>query len=325
MTLGAFVSPGRSLERTLERVELADRLGFSAIFTTHIASYDSLTVLMAYAARSRHARLGTGVLPIYSRTPVACAQQAVTVDAFSGGRLVLGLGVSHAPIVEGWYGQKIDRPVGDMRQYAGVVRAILRGEEPPPSDRFPTSFRFAGVDPRPEVPIYLAALSPRMLRLAGEIADGVVLWLCVPEYIASTVVPEIRAGAERAGRDPQSIAIVAAVPAAVTDDREAAAERLRNDLIPYFSLPFYRAMLERSGFGDELAAFDRALSDGGPAKAAAAISDRFVGALAAIGSAEEARAVVARYAQAGATLPCVGPIPGTEFTSTLEALAPNRR
>ncbi len=322
MTVGAFVSPGRSLERTLERVELADRLGYEAIFTTHIAGFDSLTVLMAYATRSQRARLGTGVLPIYSRTPVACAQQAATVDAFSGGRLVLGLGVSHAPIVEGWYGQKIDRPVRDMRHYFGAVRAILRGEEPPASDRFPTAFRFAGVEPPARVPIYIAALSPRMLRLAGEIADGVILWLCVPEYIESVVVPEVRAGAERVGRDPGAVAVVAAVPSAVTDDRDTAKERLRSDLVPYFSLPFYRAMLERSGFGADIAAFDRAMQENGPQAAAAAISDRFIASLAAIGPESEARAAVERYQRAGATVPCVGPIPGTDFQATLDGLAP---
>jgi alkanesulfonate monooxygenase SsuD/methylene tetrahydromethanopterin reductase-like flavin-dependent oxidoreductase (luciferase family) len=93
---------------------------------------------------------------------------------------VIGLGVSHRPVVEAWYGQTLDKPLREMRQYVGIVRATLRGENPPQGDKFSSSFRFMGFDPRPDIPIYLAGLSERMLRLAGEIADGVVLWLCNP-------------------------------------------------------------------------------------------------------------------------------------------------
>ena len=113
--------------------------------------------------------------------------------------MVLGIGVSHRATVEPWYGQTIDRPVREMREYASAVRAILRGEEPPPdNEKFRTSFRFMGYDVRAELPLYIAALSPAMLRLAGEIGDGVMLWLCNPEYIREVVIPEVRTGRERA-------------------------------------------------------------------------------------------------------------------------------
>jgi hypothetical protein len=114
---------------------------------------------------------------------------------------------------------------------------------------------------------------------------------------------------------------VAAVPAAVTDDPEAARASLRGDLIPYFSLPFYRAMIERSGFGEDVAAFDAEMASGGPERAAAAIGDRFLQTLTAIGSADEAERSVQRYLEAGATSPCLGGVPGTDFDATLEALA----
>lgn len=311
MGLGSFIGVGRSLETALQRVETAERLAYESVYVTHIAGRDSVTTLMAYAARSERVRLGTGVMPIYSRTPVATAQSFATLDEFSGGRAVIGLGVSHRPAVEAWYGQTIEKPLREMREYVGVVRAILRGEDPPQGDRFRSAFHFAGYSPRPDIPIYLAALSPGMLRLAGEIADGVVLWLCTPEYIRDVVVPSV-------GRE---IDIVAAVPSAVTSTPDEAKARLRQELIPYFSLPFYRAMLERSGFGDDIAGFDRGIKQGGPDAAAAAISDRFLDALAAIGGAEEAAASVRRYAEAGATSPCVGAIPKTDFDATLEALA----
>jgi len=313
--VGTFISVGRSLETAMQRVERAERLGYDSVYVTHIAGRDSLTVLMAYASRTERIKLGTGVLPIYSRTPAAAAQQAVTVDEFSGGRMVLGLGVSHRVTVEGWYGQEIGKPVREMREYVGAVRAMLRGEEPPDGERWPTKFQFMGIEPRADLPIYVAALSPAMLRLAGDVADGTVLWLCNSEYVREVVVPEVSAGRERAGKPLEGFDIVAAVPSAVTDDPDAARAVLRGDLIPYFTLPFYRAMIERSGFGADIEAFD---SGGGDA---AAISDAFLEKLTAIGSAEEATAAIERYRDAGATAPCVGAIPKTDFDATLEALA----
>src|SRR5215203_6778311 len=201
MALGCFVSTGRSLPAALERVRLAEELGYESCWVTHVNGRESLTVLTAYAGVTQRIRLGTGVVPIYTRTPATMAQTAATIDDVSGGRLNLGLGVSHRPVVEGWYGQTIDKPVAEMREYVSIVRAILRGEAPPAGAKWQTGFQLIGVDPRPELPIYLAGLSPAMLRLAGEIGDGVILWLCVPEYIHDVVVPAVREGRERAGQD----------------------------------------------------------------------------------------------------------------------------
>lgn len=315
MALGTFIGVGKSLETALQRVELAERLGYESAYVTHIAARDSVTLLMAYAARSERLRLGTGVTPIYSRTPAAAAQSFATVDEFSGGRAIAGFGVSHRPVVEGWYGQTIDKPLREMREYVGIVRAIFRGEDPPQGEKFGSFFHFMGLEPRPDIPIYLAGLAPGMLRLAGEIADGVVLWLCNPEYIRNTVVPTVAEGRAKAGKPAEGFDIVAAVPSAVTSEPDEAKAQLRGELIPYFSLPFYRKMIELSGFGEDLAAFDAAGSD------PSAISDRFLTTLAAIGSAEEAAATVRGYADSGATSPCLGGIPKTDFDATLEALA----
>jgi alkanesulfonate monooxygenase SsuD/methylene tetrahydromethanopterin reductase-like flavin-dependent oxidoreductase (luciferase family) len=209
-----------------------------------------------------------------------------------------------------------------MREYVSIVRAAFLGEDPPEGDIFKSHFRFMGYQPRADIPVYVAALSPRMLRLAGEIADGVMLWLCNPEYIREVVVPEVRAGRERAGKSLEDFDVVAAVPSAVTDDRAAAYETMRGDLVTYFSLPFYRAMIERSGFGEDIAGFDEGVQAGEVDRAKAAISDRFLDLLTAIGSEDEVRACVARYRDAGATSPGVGPVPRTDFEATLEAAAP---
>jgi alkanesulfonate monooxygenase SsuD/methylene tetrahydromethanopterin reductase-like flavin-dependent oxidoreductase (luciferase family) len=247
---------------------------------------------------------------------------AATLHEQSGGRLRLGLGVSHRAVVEGWHGQTIDKPVAEMREYVGILRAILAGEPPPAGEKWQTTFALSGIGPYPDLPIYIAALSPAMLRLAGEVADGVMLWLCNPEYIREVVMPEVSAGREGAGKTLEGFEVVAAVPSALVDDLRLATMAMRGDLLPYFGLPFYRAMLERSGFGEDIAAYDDAAARGDGAGVRAAISDRFLHALCAIGSPEDVRAGVARYQQAGVNAPCVGPIARTDFEATLRAAAP---
>jgi alkanesulfonate monooxygenase SsuD/methylene tetrahydromethanopterin reductase-like flavin-dependent oxidoreductase (luciferase family) len=321
MAIGAFIGTGRNLERALDRVRRAEELGYESAYVTHIAARDSLTVLTRYATVTERIRLGTGVLPIFSRTPASAAQTAATIDEISSGRMVLGIGVSHRVTVENWFDAEITKPVTQMREYAGIVRAILNGDEPPAGEFFNSRFAFMGYPPRPELPIYIAALSPNMLRLAGEIADGVMLWLCNPQYIRETVIPEVRTGRERAGKTLEGFDVVAAVPVGVTDDPDAARAAFRKDLIPYASLPFYRAMLERSGFGADLAAFDDGLARGDRDQAMAGLSDELLASLAGIGDGDAARAKVVEYQDAGTTSPCIGGIPSAGFDAALDAVA----
>jgi alkanesulfonate monooxygenase SsuD/methylene tetrahydromethanopterin reductase-like flavin-dependent oxidoreductase (luciferase family) len=328
MSIGCFISTGRSLDQATARVKLAESLGYHSAFVTHIAGRESLTVVTAYALATERIRVGTGVVPIYTRTPATMAQTAATIDELSGGRLALGLGVSHRLIVEGWHGQTIDHPVEEMGEYVAIVRAVLRGEDPPAGRKWASGFHLAGLDPRPRLPIFIAALSPAMLRLAGEIADGVMLWLCNPNYIREVVVPAVRDGRERAGKSLDSFEVVAAVPAAVTKQAPSggadnssttadAYEAIRGELLPYFGLPFYRTMLDRSGFGADIAAYDAAQGDS--AKMREAISNEFLQGLTAVGDGPAVRAGIERYRAAGVTLPCVGPISKTDFDATLRA------
>ena len=200
MAVGSFVSVGRSLDTAIERVKLAEQVGYESVYVTHIAGHDALTILAAYACHTERVLLGTGVVPIYTRTPAAMAQTAASLNAISGGRLVLGLGVSHRPVVEGWHGQTIDKPVAEIKEYVGKVRAILAGEQPEPGGKWPTGFALLPDVRAPDTRVYMAGLSPAMLRAAGEAGDGVVLWLCNPNYIRDVVVPEVTKGRERAGQ-----------------------------------------------------------------------------------------------------------------------------
>jgi alkanesulfonate monooxygenase SsuD/methylene tetrahydromethanopterin reductase-like flavin-dependent oxidoreductase (luciferase family) len=206
--------------------------------------------------------------------------------------------------------------VAEMREYVALVRALLAGQEPPTGQRWNSAFAFNGFKPRGDIPIYLAGLSPAMLRLAGEIADGVVLWACPASYVKDVVLREITAGRARAGRELAGFDICAAVPSAVVDDPAVACDGIRTELHRYFGLPFYRAMFAQAGYDADIAAYDAAAD---VTAQRAAISDAFIADLCAIGKPADVAAGVARYRAAGATNPMITNIAGTDLRPTLLA------
>src|ERR1700744_6179438 len=299
-----------------EHPELADRLGYDSINCSHIAARDSFTTLAGLAHLAPSVTLATAVAPIYHRSPASMAQTAATVDDLSGGRFRLGLGTGHRVTMGGWHGPDIGNPVAEMREYVALVRALLAGGEPPAGLRWNSRFAFHGFKARADIPISLAGLSPAMLRLAGEIADGVVLWACPASYVGDVVVREVAAGRARAGKDLAGFDICAAVPSAVVDDPAGAHDGIRTELHRYFGLPFYRAMFSQAGYHANIAAYDAA--DGMTAQRDA-ISDAFIADLCAIGKPEDVAAGVARYRAAGATNPMITNIAGTDLRPTMGA------
>src|SRR5713101_3323137 len=296
-----FLSPGADLAAAVDCARRADALGYDSVWVTHGLGRDALLVLSAYARVAPRVGLGTGILPIYPRHPVLMAQEALTLQEISGGRLLLGIGVSHRPMMEASLGLDMGRPLEVLREYVAVLRQALTGRVEHAGPRYRVAWQ-SGVPRLPAPPpIYLAGLGIAMLELAGEIADGAVLWLCAPAYIREHAVPAIRRGRQRAGKALDGFEIVASVPAAVTADRVAAAAAFKGELARYLALPFYRAMLEKSGFGAEVAAWSAAA-------APAAVDDRLARGLGAVGDAESLRAFMAAYREAGVTLPAIRPI-----------------
>ena len=310
-----FLSPGADLAAAVDLARRADGAGYESVWVTHGLGRDGLQVLAAYGHAAPRVGLGTGVLPIYPRHPVVLAQEALTLQEVSGGRLRLGIGVSHRPMMEGALGLDMGRPLEVVREYVAVLRQALSGRVQHTGPRYRVSWQ-SGVPRLPAPPpIYLAGLGTAMLELAGEIADGAVLWLCAPAYIREHAVPAIRRGRQRAGKTLDGFEIVASVPAAVTADCVAATADFKGELARYLALPFYRAMLEKSGFGAEVAAW-------GAAPGPAAVDDRLARGLGAVGDPDALHAFVSAYREAGVTLPAVRPIgfpDAPHYRPTLEA------
>jgi len=308
--LATFITPARSLPQAVERVQLAEKLGYEAVFTTQIAQRDGLMTLAAYAAGTSSIKLGTGVIPAFPRHPVALAYEAATLDEMSGGRLILGVGTSHRITMENWYGLDMSKPLSQLKEYVSILRSLFTtGRVEQKGDFYTVNFGFMGYEVRKDLPIYVSGLSPKTLHFAGHAADGVILWACMPSYIRDVVVPSVRAGEQEAGRASGSCEIVAAVPCGLAEDVGAARDAFRKEFMTYMGLPFYRVAIDGAGFGDEIASFDAALGKGDMDGARAAISDRLLEHFAGIGDAKTVRAKIDEYREAGVTLPAVGPVP----------------
>ncbi len=239
----------------------AEAAGFSSLWVPQIPDdFDALTAVTVMGQATQRVEIGTAVLPIHSRHPIAMAQQALSTQAVCNGRLTLGLGPSHHWIVEGMFGLSYDRPAHQVRTYLEVLAAAFAGPGPVDveNDRYRVHNPLDITDITP-TPILLAALAPVMLRMAGELADGTILWLADERAISEHVVPRITKAAADAGRpEPR---VVAGVPVALCRDNEVDGARERaNQLLGHAEYsPNYQRLLEHGNatdVGDILAAGD---------------------------------------------------------------------
>src|ERR1022692_4238691 len=228
-----------------EQLQRAADDGFASAWMNNIFGLDALTALAVAGSRVPGIELGTAVVPTYPRHPAVLAQQALTVAAATGGRLTLGIGLSQKIVIEDMYVYDFTQPIRHMREYLAVLLPLLDGQ--PVAFRGETlSGHIALSTPAPgRVPVLLAALGPRMLRLAGEQAEGTVLWMTGPATVREHIVPEITAAAKAAGRP--SPRVVCILPVCVTDDPDGARARAAKVFAIYGDLPSYRAMLDREG------------------------------------------------------------------------------
>lgn len=282
-------------------------LGYAAVFLPEIAGRDAFVALAGLAAETRDLLLGTGIVPMTSRTTLLTAMGAATVHERSGGRLVLGLGTGAAEP------GALHRLAEEVR----TLRTLFAGET---TERKGERARLS-LDPGGRVPIWIAALGPRAMRLAGEVADGVILNWCPPERVAFTR-DRIREGAMRAGRDPAEVTVAVYVRACVEQDEGAALRALRSATGEYASYAVYARQFEAVGLGEEARAAAQARRAGDPD----AVPEALVRAVCLPGGRVEALARLDAYREAGADLPVVYPVPVGEpapsILGTLLTLAP---
>ena len=288
-----------------ELARLVEERGYETLFTPEGGGRDVFVTLAAFAVATKRIRLSPGIASIFTRTPAVLAAAAVTLDQLSGGRAILGLGTGHAESLEAGHGIAFERPLARTRDTVLLIKSALRGEPGPKTSVLNVLRMRLGTEARPKLPVYIAALGPRMCRLAGEIADGVILNWATPAYAAEAVA-QIRAGAARAGRDPASIEIAMYLRVAPGDLGPEMRLALARDIASYAALPFYRAMMDAEGFAPATSNVV-AVHASDPEAAARAIPDGMVEALTAVGAAA-VRSRVAEYQKIGVTLPVLAPL-----------------
>ena len=235
------------LERTITRARDYVDAGITALWSSQIFGPDTLTTLAIVGREVPGADLGTAVVPVQPRHPSMLAAQARTVQAAIGGKLSLGVGLSHQVVVEGLWGIPFDKPARYMEEYLNALAPMLRGEAVNVTGERVSAVSPGTVGPKEVAApsLLVAALGPAMLKIAGTLADGTALWMTGPKTVASHIAPTIRAAAAAAGRlEPR---IVCSLPVCVTSDPAGAAARANEAFAVYPTLPSYAAMMQREG------------------------------------------------------------------------------
>lgn len=311
MKLSILFPETRNVARAIARIEQLEGLGFHSAVMGHAMDFDPIAVMALAGMRTQRILLTTAVVPLFSRHPISMAMGAATAQAASKGRFRLGIGPSHQPIIEHAYGLSFARPVRHVREYVTVVRELLQ--------RGATRFRGElyrvqaqhQVDGGGGVPVLLSALGDQMCRAAGAVADGVLPWLAPARYVADRIAPAVRAGAEAAKRAAPPI--IAENACALSTDRAAVRDAVRQQMGFYLAMPAYRALFERAG----VPGAEKALESGW--------TDAMIDAVIPWGSDAQLADAVQRFFAAGADEVVLSPVgvgadPEKNYERALEVL-----
>ncbi len=306
-----YAQPGTSPLELVELAQEAERLGYHSAWAAEAWGTDAVTVLAWIAATTERIKVGSAIIQIPGRTPANTGMTAATLDLLSGGRFLLGLGTSGPQVVEGWHGEPWGKPLAKTREYVEIVRAVLRrdvvehhGEHydipytGPGATGLGKPLKLMARPLRAEVPIYLASMGPRSVRLAFEIADGWIPLFFQPER-ARDVFPmdDARDGFE----------IAPSVPVVLIDDVEAGRDALKQYYALYVGgmgargTNFYNELFARYGYEREARTIQDLYLDGKQRDAAAAVPDEFVDAVALVGPKERIGERLEAFREAGAT------------------------
>jgi 5,10-methylenetetrahydromethanopterin reductase len=294
--IGVMFDTESHFDEVVAQVAALHDAGIETAWASQIFGYDALTAIAAIGREVPGIQFGTAVVPTYPRHPVMLASQALTVQATTGGRLTLGVGLSHQLVIENVFGQSFEKPARHMREYLSILMPLLEGEQASFAGETMSASTFGPLQiDAPTPPVLVAALGPAMLTIAGRMASGTVTWMTGPATIESHIAPAIRAAATEAGRPEPRIGV--GLPVCVTAEVDAARVKAAEDFVIYGTLPSYRAMLDREGAQ-------------GPAD------------VAIVGTESEVQAQVRRLADIGATEFCGAPFGSAEeMKATVGALA----
>ncbi len=294
----------------------AEREGFDSVWVSETWGSDATVLLSWIAAHTERIAIGSGILPMPARSPAATAMAAITLDHLSGGRLRLGLGVSGPQVAEGWHGVAFDQPLERTREYVAIVRRIFRRDEPVTAagPHYPLPLPGGAGKPlkanvrplRADVPIYLAAMGPRNVALAAEVADGWIPYLFSPERtdVFSSALAE---GADERAPELPALDVAPMVPVAVGPDVGACRDRLRPLLAFYAGgmgsreANFYKDLVTRYGFGDAASAIQDAFLEGRRTEATAHVPDAMLDELCLVGPLERVRERLDAWEATGVT------------------------
>jgi F420-dependent oxidoreductase-like protein len=314
---------GAAMSLDMERVLEAERLGYDSVWSAEAYGSDAVTPAAWIAARTQRLHVGTAIMQIAGRTPAMTAMTAMTLDALSGGRFRLGLGVSGPQVVEGWHGQPFARPLARTREYVEIVRRILRREKPVEFRGEHYQIPYAGpggtglgkplrsiLHGRPGLPIYLAAIGPRNVALAAEIADGWIPVFFSPRRIAmfrEWLAEGFRAAGKAGGPGERAFDVMPMVTVVVGDDVDACRQQVKPRLALYVGgmgargRNFYNDVARRYGYEPAAAAIQDLYLAGRKDEAAAAVPDALVDEVALCGPRERIRERLGEWAAAGVT------------------------
>jgi probable F420-dependent oxidoreductase len=307
--IGVGFSGGMSPQDIVECVKVAEDLGYESAWVAEGHGGDQFSVLTACAVATKTIKLGTSITSVFVRTPPTIAMAAASVDYFSNGRFILGVGSSHKVQVEPEHSLEFTRPVQRLRECVDIIRAILKNSdvnyhgEIYDIDRFDLWFQPL----RKEIPVYVAAVFPKMLEICGEIAEGAILTWCTLDH-AAEAAEAVGLGARNAGRNPADVDVSSLLPCAVSDNREAARDLMRMPIASYAGrFPRYRKLMVDAGFPEEVEDVRAAWQAGRTQEALNLVPSGLIDQIGLVGTKEEVREKLDEYRKAGITLPIVSP------------------
>jgi 5,10-methylenetetrahydromethanopterin reductase len=242
---------GSPIDSTVDALAKVRDEGFRRVWMAQMPFDADLLTALAVALREvDRIEVGSAVLPIQNQHPMQMAQRALMLNTIAGGRFILGLGMTHQAVTEGMWGIPYDKPVRRMREYLDALQPLLAGEAVNAVGETVTARGALQIAGAPTPDVYLAALGPQMLKLAGRRTGGTLTWMCGPKTLGEHIGPTLRAAAAEAGRPENAVRVVAGLPISVTDDEAGARAQAAEQFGMYGTLPSYRAMLDREGYAN---------------------------------------------------------------------------